>query len=93
MEVNGQLYPRGKSLRHPLDRRLGGPQSQSGRCGEEKNLVPARNGTPTVEPVAGRYTDCANDNDKSHAYKALFTYTGCFFIQRLAIKFTDWCKK
>jgi hypothetical protein len=31
------LYPRGKSPRHPLDRRLGGPQSRSGRCGEERN--------------------------------------------------------
>jgi hypothetical protein len=31
------LYPRGKSSLFPLDRRLGGPQSQSGCCGEEKN--------------------------------------------------------
>jgi hypothetical protein len=32
-------------LRHPLDRRLGGPQRWSGCCGEEKNLV-----MPGIEP-------------------------------------------
>jgi hypothetical protein len=42
MEVNGQLHapatlPPGKEPRYPLDRRLGGPQSRSGRSGEEKN--------------------------------------------------------
>jgi hypothetical protein len=31
------LYPQGKSPRYPLDRRLGEPQSRSGRGGEEKN--------------------------------------------------------
>jgi len=30
------LYPWGKSPWYPLDRRLGGPYSQSGRGGEEK---------------------------------------------------------
>jgi len=33
------LYPRGKSPRCALSRRLGGPQSRSGRGGEEKNFV------------------------------------------------------
>jgi hypothetical protein len=32
------LYPRGKNPRYPLDRRLGWPQSRSGRFGEEKFL-------------------------------------------------------
>jgi hypothetical protein len=32
------LYPRRKSPWYPLDRRLGGPQSRSGCCGEDKNL-------------------------------------------------------
>jgi hypothetical protein len=32
-------YPRGKSPCHPLDRRLGGPQSRSGRRGEEELLI------------------------------------------------------
>jgi hypothetical protein len=51
------LYPRGKSPRYPLDRRLGGPQSQSGRLGEE-NSRPFRdsNSEPSVvQPVASRY--------------------------------------
>jgi hypothetical protein len=39
------LYPRGKSPRYPLDRRLGGPQNRSGWHGEEKILAPT--GTPT----------------------------------------------
>jgi hypothetical protein len=30
------LYSWGRSPWYPLDRRLGGPQNQSGRCGEEK---------------------------------------------------------
>jgi hypothetical protein len=34
------LYPGGKSPRYPLERRLGGPQNQSGRRGEEKILLP-----------------------------------------------------
>jgi hypothetical protein len=34
------LYPRGKSPRYPLDRRLGGSQSRSGRYGEVKILDP-----------------------------------------------------
>jgi hypothetical protein len=31
------LYPQGKSLWYQLDRRLGEPQSRSGRGGDEKN--------------------------------------------------------
>jgi len=42
MEVSGQLHPPtalipGKEPRDPLGGRLGGPQSRSGRGGEEKN--------------------------------------------------------
>jgi hypothetical protein len=40
------LYPQGKSLWYPLDRSLGGPQSRSGRGGEEKNSQPP----PGIEP-------------------------------------------
>jgi hypothetical protein len=40
------LYSRGKSPRYPLDRRLGGPQSRSGRLGEEKFLDPTGTRTP-----------------------------------------------
>jgi hypothetical protein len=42
------LYTQGKSPRHPLDRRLGGPQSQSRRHGEEKIFDPT--GTRTTTP-------------------------------------------
>jgi len=34
------LYPWGKSPQNPLDRWLGGPQSQSECSGEEKNSQP-----------------------------------------------------
>jgi len=42
MEVSGQLHtpaalPPVKDPSYPLDRSLGGPQSRSGRGGEEKN--------------------------------------------------------
>jgi hypothetical protein len=45
MEVSGQLHapaalPLGKYSRYPLDRSLSGPQSRSGRGGEEKNSQP-----------------------------------------------------
>jgi hypothetical protein len=56
------LYPHGKSPWYPLDRRLGGPQSRSGRGGEEKIPSLRRESnprTPIVQPVAQRYTDWA----------------------------------
>jgi hypothetical protein len=45
MEVCGQLHahaalPPGKDPRYPLYRRLGGPQSRSGRYEKEKNRLP-----------------------------------------------------
>jgi len=51
MGVSGQLHaptalPQGKSPKYPLGRRLGGPQSHSGRVGEEKNSQPP----PGMEP-------------------------------------------
>jgi hypothetical protein len=51
------LYPKGKSPWCPLDRRLSGPQSRSGRGGEEKNsqLLPELE-SPIVQPVAQRHT-------------------------------------
>jgi hypothetical protein len=33
------LYSQGNSPWYPLDRRLGGPQSRSGRGGEEKTYI------------------------------------------------------
>jgi hypothetical protein len=47
------LYPKGKSLSYPLDRRLGGPQSRSGRGGEEKNSQPLPGlEPPIIQPIA-----------------------------------------
>jgi hypothetical protein len=50
------FHPQEKSPWYPLDRRLGGPQSQSGRGGEEKNfrLVPGLE-PPIIQPVTQRY--------------------------------------
>jgi hypothetical protein len=62
MEVSGHLndpaaLPQGKSPWYPLDRRLGGPQSRSGRGGEEKSsqTLPGLE-LPTIQPVFQRYT-------------------------------------
>jgi hypothetical protein len=49
--VSGQLrapaaLPPGKDPRQPWDRRLGGPQSRSGHCGEEK-ILHCRESNPT----------------------------------------------
>jgi hypothetical protein len=46
----------GKESWHPLDRRLGGPQSRSGRVGEEKNSQPLPGLEPPIQPVAQRCT-------------------------------------
>jgi hypothetical protein len=53
------FHPRGNIPRYKMGRRLGGPQSQSGRYGEGKKLAPARNQTPAFHPIARRYTDRA----------------------------------
>jgi hypothetical protein len=48
MEVSGKLHAPDSLLnRYPLDRRLGGPQSRSGRGGEDKNSQPCRESNPT----------------------------------------------
>jgi hypothetical protein len=55
----GRFNPRERAPWYPLDRRLGGPQSRSGRGGEEKNSQPRRESnprTPIVQPVAQRHT-------------------------------------
>jgi hypothetical protein len=51
------LYPQGKSSWYPSDRRLGGPQSQSGHGGEEKNSQPLPRLEPLIiQPVTQCYT-------------------------------------
>jgi hypothetical protein len=46
------LYPQGKSTRNPLDRWLGGPQSQSRRGGEEEKVPPSV--LTRIEPRSSR---------------------------------------
>jgi hypothetical protein len=58
-ELSGQLHAppflsRGESPQFPLDMRLGGLQSRSGRCAEETNLCLARDSNPAVQPLARR---------------------------------------
>jgi hypothetical protein len=60
VEVSGQLrasaaLPPGKE--HPLDRRLGGPQSRSGRGSEEKTFRPLQGlEPPIIQPVSQHYS-------------------------------------
>jgi hypothetical protein len=51
--------PRGKNSRYPLDRRLGGPQSRSGRDGLEKNAV-GTGKEQNVWQLITRYTSDSN---------------------------------
>jgi hypothetical protein len=54
------LYPRGMSPWYPLGRRLGGPQSRSGRRGGENILDPT--GTRTLTPQStGTQQPCRNN--------------------------------
>jgi hypothetical protein len=83
---HGRFIPQGKSLWYPLNRRLGGSQSRSGRGGEEKNSQPRRESNPRipiVQPVAQRYIDWAitalkaqRSPDKIH-----FCYRNSSFMQ------------
>jgi hypothetical protein len=51
------LYPQGNSPRYPLDRWLRGPQSRSGRVGEDKNSQPLQGlEPPIIHPVAQHCT-------------------------------------
>jgi hypothetical protein len=43
-----RFTPQGKNPWYPLDRRLDGPQSRSGQCGEEKILDPTGTRTPNT---------------------------------------------
>jgi hypothetical protein len=49
------FYPRWRSCRCPLDRKLDGPQSRT-LWRSEKSLTPVEKRTPAVLPVAPRYT-------------------------------------
>jgi hypothetical protein len=59
------VYPR-----HTLDRRLGGSQNRSERCGGEKILAIAGNGTLAVQPVkfdiVGRWSPIGSTRHCGH---------------------------
>jgi hypothetical protein len=46
------LYHQGNRLQYPFEMKLGGPQSRSGRCGENKNVV-----LSGIEPGPARSTE------------------------------------
>jgi hypothetical protein len=57
-----RIHFRVNNLRYPLNRRLDGHQSRSGRCGEETSLLLQLVTNPdssAVQPIARRYTDLA----------------------------------
>jgi len=62
LDVGGQLHSLaalspGKSPWYPLNRRLGGPQSQCGCDGEERNSQPLPgHELPIIQPIAQHYT-------------------------------------
>jgi hypothetical protein len=78
-----QLYPRRKSLRYPLDRRLDGLQSQSGRR-EEKILTGTRTSAPrssSRQPVAILtaltrllFSTLISDNFTTHSFEAHWSW-------------------
>jgi hypothetical protein len=69
------LYILGNNLWCPLDRRLCGPQSRSGRCAEENSLAPTWNWTQTLQPVARLYTDWAIPAPIKQISKTIHIYT------------------
>jgi len=71
------LYPWGKSPYYPLDRRLGGPQSQSGCDGEEKNSQ----FPPGIEPPITNYPAWT----ELPGYSSHFIYRKCLLV--LTFKF------
>jgi hypothetical protein len=87
MEVSGQLhtpaaYLQRKSPWYPLDRRLGGLQSRSGRGGEEKYSQPLSGlEPPTIQAVAQRCTA-----ELSYVYQLDLTLNNSAFRRKRVIK-------
>jgi hypothetical protein len=50
------FYPRGKSPRYLLNRRLSGSEGQSGHCGEERNLLGMYCNSLQVQPISCHWT-------------------------------------
>jgi hypothetical protein len=84
------LYPRGKSPRYPLDRRLGWSPEPVWTKWRIEHFWPYRdsNSDPSVvQPVASRYTDCTIPAPCAVQFRQLLvtTHTECFrFIRSLS---------
>jgi hypothetical protein len=79
-----QLYHHRNSPWYPLDRRMGGPQSQSGHSGEEKNSQPPLGLKPQIiQAIAQLYT--------TEPSQLLFIFTQNFiFLVSCFIRY--WCQ-
>jgi hypothetical protein len=91
------LYPQGKNPQSPLDRRLDGPQSRSGRFGE--NFWPYRdsNSDPSVlQPLASRYSNYAITANVSIFILNSNKFRDVWYIHRMIwipqnSQLTTWC--
>jgi hypothetical protein len=86
------LCPQGKRPWYPLDRRLGGPQSRSGRGGEEKipQCLPALElRTPIIQPVTCCFTDWATRALKIKAVR-LNLYSLIEYSLDVVLWYTNW---
>jgi len=81
----GRTLPPGKTW-YPFYRRLGGPQSRSGRA---ENLVPTGIRSRTVQPVVSRYSDWLYPaHTHTHAHQVQIRQTR---IKELKNKRPTWC--
>ena len=72
----GRLIP-SKERQSPLNSRLGGSQSRSGRDSEEKSLFPYRESNPGPSPARSVQACCDSDtHTHTHTYTHTHTHTG-----------------
>jgi hypothetical protein len=79
------VLPPGNEHRYPFYRRLGGPQTRSGRCGEERNLLsPCENRTLipwSSSPSPSRWTDWAIMSPEIRKCRLLQKYQDrCYYM-------------
>jgi hypothetical protein len=87
------LYPQGKNPWYPLDRRLGGPQSRSGRGGEKNSQPLPALEPPIFQPVAQRYT---TELSRLLVYYQILTFAvckvTCLLINHIRVYETMWLR-
>jgi hypothetical protein len=96
MEVSDQLHasdnslPEGNSLKYPVDRRLGGSQTQSVRCGEGISLLQLleiKPVTPSVQPYpvtqySAQYAELPCCFTKKQMHAAQYSELPCCFTKK-----------